>query len=214
MCSCPLATVQRILLGPAATCRQTCCTTDVLGILFSLMFQDVPFVALRLFLIFKYEVISYMHIFFTSKNTLVILMQIYRIFVLNFEKGKEQSPQLVVVPSSEKTGFLEAESPVVACRKEAQMAAITMATPPLVRIQIPNKENAESYSRDESAVNIEVNYLDEVSESPRGMRSPSTTDSEEYNGRYTNYKEPYKHASFGDNLEHIPFADIDCMWSL
>ncbi|XP_014672478.1 PREDICTED: transmembrane protein 26-like [Priapulus caudatus] len=70
------------------SCRATCCTADVAGVLMNLFFQDVPFLGLRLCLIFKFNVISYMNIFFTSKNTLVIILQVYRLFVLNCEKAK------------------------------------------------------------------------------------------------------------------------------
>jgi hypothetical protein len=40
-------------------------------------------------LISYYEIISYMNVFFTCKNTLVIILQFYRLFVVQIEKKKE-----------------------------------------------------------------------------------------------------------------------------
>lgn len=40
----------------------------------------------RLVLIFRYKVVSYMNIFFTCKNTLVTILQLYRLFVLCCER--------------------------------------------------------------------------------------------------------------------------------
>ncbi|XP_033724582.1 transmembrane protein 26-like [Pecten maximus] len=47
-----------------------CCAADVYGILISILLQDLPFLVLRLLLIFKYKVLSYTNMFFTSKNSL------------------------------------------------------------------------------------------------------------------------------------------------
>ena len=46
--------------------------------------------ALRLVLIFRYKVVSYMNIFFTCKNSLVTTLQLYRLFVLCCEKQGSQ----------------------------------------------------------------------------------------------------------------------------
>lgn len=47
--------------------------------------QDGPFLAFRLILIIHYQIVSYMNIFFTCKNTLVILLQLYRLYVVQTE---------------------------------------------------------------------------------------------------------------------------------
>lgn len=44
---------------------------EVWGIMVSTFFQDGPFLAIRLYVMIKHSVISYMMIFFTCKNTLV-----------------------------------------------------------------------------------------------------------------------------------------------
>ena len=65
------------------------CNTDILAIIVQTMLQDGPFLALRITLIFRFNVLSYMNIFFTCKNSLVILLQIYRIGAICMEKGEE-----------------------------------------------------------------------------------------------------------------------------
>ena len=46
---------------------------------------------LRLLLIFRYDVLSYTNLFFTSKNTLVLVLQFYRLVVLFSQKKKDES---------------------------------------------------------------------------------------------------------------------------
>ncbi|ESO90479.1 hypothetical protein LOTGIDRAFT_95581, partial [Lottia gigantea] len=61
---------------------KSCCPTEVISIMISVMLQDGPFLVLRMLLIFRYNVISYTNLFFTSKNSLVLILQFYRLFVL------------------------------------------------------------------------------------------------------------------------------------
>ena len=58
--------------------KEVCCNLDVWGILINIILQDAPFFVFRLLIIAYWRVISYMNIFFTCKNTLVILLQLYR----------------------------------------------------------------------------------------------------------------------------------------
>lgn len=67
-----------------------CCAADVYGILISILLQDAPFLVLRLLLIFKYKVLSYTNMFFTSKNTLVIVLLLYRLIVVYVEKNNTE----------------------------------------------------------------------------------------------------------------------------
>lgn len=68
-----------------------CCTIDVCSIILNITLQDGPFLAFRLLLILHYEIISYMNIFFTCKNTLVILLQMYRLYVVYTERNRKPS---------------------------------------------------------------------------------------------------------------------------
>ncbi|XP_055958188.1 transmembrane protein 26-like [Patella vulgata] len=61
---------------------KSCCPTEVISIMISVTLQDGPFLVLRMLLIFRYNVISYTNLFFTSKNSLVLILQFYRLFVL------------------------------------------------------------------------------------------------------------------------------------
>ncbi|XP_076069801.1 transmembrane protein 26-like [Oratosquilla oratoria] len=74
---------------------ETCSSTlehvldmDIISILTTVLMQDGPFFLLRVILIFRYQVVSYMNIFFTCKNTLVVSLQLYRLSVLICQKCK------------------------------------------------------------------------------------------------------------------------------
>ncbi|KAK3801378.1 hypothetical protein RRG08_059080 [Elysia crispata] len=80
-------------LSDTPTCgRNDCCPTEVVSIFISVMLQDAPFLVLRLLLIFRYDVLSYTNIFFTSKNSLVLVLQIYRLVVLFSESRQPPTP--------------------------------------------------------------------------------------------------------------------------
>ncbi len=66
--------------------KEICCSLDVWGILINIILQDAPFFVFRVLLIAYYKLISYMNIFFTCKNTLVITLQFYRLLVVQLEK--------------------------------------------------------------------------------------------------------------------------------
>ncbi|XP_046976025.1 transmembrane protein 26 [Vanessa cardui] len=71
------------------TSRACCCSIEVCAIIMNIALQDAPFLAFRLLIIAHYKIINYMNIFFTCKNTLVILLQIYRLYVLHLERVDE-----------------------------------------------------------------------------------------------------------------------------
>ncbi len=60
-----------------------CCESEVWSILIMVFFQDGPFLAVRMYALVAYRIVSYNILFFTSKNTLVILLQFYRLIVLH-----------------------------------------------------------------------------------------------------------------------------------
>uniref|UniRef100_A0A182VWL4 Transmembrane protein 26 n=1 Tax=Anopheles minimus TaxID=112268 RepID=A0A182VWL4_9DIPT len=72
----------------ASCCNVACCNIDVWGIALNILLQDAPFLTFRLLIIVHYKIITYMNIFFTCKNTLVILLQLYRLYVVNSENRK------------------------------------------------------------------------------------------------------------------------------
>lgn len=78
-----------------------CCTPDVYGIIISIMLQDAPYLCLRLLLIFKYEVVSYTNMFFTCKNTIVILLLMYRLVVVQIERHQMKKKNVKYMSMSE-----------------------------------------------------------------------------------------------------------------
>ncbi|XP_037797283.1 transmembrane protein 26-like [Penaeus monodon] len=77
------------LLRPSVSCSPNIdlfLDMDIIAILTTVFMQDGPFFLLRLTLIFGYKVVSYLNIFFTCKNTLLVSLQLYRLFVLISKK--------------------------------------------------------------------------------------------------------------------------------
>lgn len=92
-------------------CSDCCCSLDIWGIALNIILQDAPFLTFRLLIIIHYEIISYMNVFFTcksprqsaippptsipvsilGKNTLVILLQLYRLYVVQSESSKSKT---------------------------------------------------------------------------------------------------------------------------
>ncbi|KAK6175640.1 hypothetical protein SNE40_014051 [Patella caerulea] len=65
-----------------------CCNPEIYGIVISILLQDLPFLVIRMLLIFRYKVVSYTNMFFTSKNTLVIVLLMYRLVVIETAANK------------------------------------------------------------------------------------------------------------------------------
>ncbi|VDK85824.1 unnamed protein product [Dibothriocephalus latus] len=63
-------------------CRNVLFGTELWAIIMTLMLQDLPFMCLRLTLIFAFAVRSYQNIFFAIKNMILILAQVFRCWVL------------------------------------------------------------------------------------------------------------------------------------
>ncbi|XP_037820869.1 transmembrane protein 26 [Lucilia sericata] len=80
---------------PTDCCNNCCCGIDVWGIVLNVILQDAPFLTFRLLIIFQYDIISYMNVFFTCKNSLVIVLQLYRLYVVNAEFWKSRREQKV-----------------------------------------------------------------------------------------------------------------------
>ena len=63
-----------------------CCESEIWSILTTVVMQDGPFLAVRLWVIFKYETLNYSLLFFSLKNALLIFLQLYRLFVVSCRK--------------------------------------------------------------------------------------------------------------------------------
>ncbi len=84
---------------------EPCCNPDVYGIIISIAMQDIPFLILRMLLIFKYSVLSYSNMFFTCKNSLVIALLLYRLVMVQFEKRQELKKKNIILMSESASGF-------------------------------------------------------------------------------------------------------------
>ncbi|XP_011211776.1 transmembrane protein 26 [Bactrocera neohumeralis] len=79
--------------GTTDCCDGCCCGIDVWAIVLNVILQDAPFLTLRMLIIFQYKILNYMSVFFTCKNTLVIVLQLYRLYVVNAEFWKNRREQ-------------------------------------------------------------------------------------------------------------------------
>ena len=83
-------------------CEQLWFGTELWALFMSLILQDVPFLVLRLTLVMHYKVRSYSNIFFTCKNTLLILLQVFRSMVIlsvfrrDWNNAKSDIPMILV----------------------------------------------------------------------------------------------------------------------
>ncbi|KAI4465153.1 tmem26 protein [Holotrichia oblita] len=82
-----------VLLTLSICSNNYCCGIDVWGIVLNITLQDAPFLVFRLLLITHFNIISYMNIFFTCKNSLVIVLQLYRLHVVYSENKKNKKKQ-------------------------------------------------------------------------------------------------------------------------
>ncbi|CAL8073639.1 unnamed protein product [Calicophoron daubneyi] len=71
-----------------------CCETELWAIGMSLILQDIPFLTMRLTLILAYNVRSYSNLFFTCKNSLLILLQLFRSVVIVAEAYTHSKQQV------------------------------------------------------------------------------------------------------------------------
>lgn len=83
---------------PALT---SCCSSEVWSLLLTVGLQDGPFLLYRLYLMVQEQVLNQLMIFFTCKNILIVVLELYRIFVVQCEQpvgesGLERGTALVL----------------------------------------------------------------------------------------------------------------------
>jgi hypothetical protein len=64
--------------------------SEVWSILVTLMFQDGPFLALRLTAVINFDVRTFVTVFFTCKNAIILFLQFYRLSAIYLEEDKEE----------------------------------------------------------------------------------------------------------------------------
>ncbi|TRY82327.1 hypothetical protein DNTS_000059 [Danionella cerebrum] len=65
----------------------SCCSSDVFSILLTVGLQDGPFLIYRLYLMIYENVLNQLMIFFTCKNILTVLLELYRVVVVLCEQN-------------------------------------------------------------------------------------------------------------------------------
>ncbi|XP_033898636.1 transmembrane protein 26 [Acipenser ruthenus] len=71
----------------------SCCSSEVWSLLVTVGMQDGPFLFYRLYLMARENVLNQLMIFFTCKNILIVMIEIYRIVVVQCEKSRRGGQQ-------------------------------------------------------------------------------------------------------------------------
>lgn len=77
----------------------SCCSSEVWSLLITVVLQDGPFLVYRLYLMVQEQVLNQLMIFFTCKNILIVVLELYRIFVVQCEQPLRESGLLVCAAS-------------------------------------------------------------------------------------------------------------------
>lgn len=98
--------------GPGAL--TSCCSSEVWSLLLTVGLQDGPFLIYRLYLMAQEQVLNQLMIFFTCKNILIVLLELYRIFVVQCEQplrelGMERCADLILRRSEMRAGAAHAD---------------------------------------------------------------------------------------------------------
>uniref|UniRef100_A0A3P8URQ4 Transmembrane protein 26 n=1 Tax=Cynoglossus semilaevis TaxID=244447 RepID=A0A3P8URQ4_CYNSE len=69
----------------------SCCSSEVWSLLLTVGLQDGPFLIYRLYLMVQEQVLNQLMIFFTCKNILIVLLELYRI--VHFTAARKKTPK-------------------------------------------------------------------------------------------------------------------------
>ncbi|XP_031142508.2 transmembrane protein 26 [Sander lucioperca] len=111
----PQRSVAGLSCGPdAPSSFASCCSSEVWSLLLTVGLQDGPFLLYRLYLMVQEQVLNQLMIFFTCKNILIVLLELYRIFVVQCEQpvgesGLERCDALVLQCRTQRGGKEEEE---------------------------------------------------------------------------------------------------------
>lgn len=106
--------------APGALCPRapatltSCCSSEVWSLLLTVGLQDGPFLIYRLYLMAQEQVLNQLMIFFTCKNILIVLLELYRIFVVQCEQpvrelGIERCADMMLRHSEMRVGVVHAD---------------------------------------------------------------------------------------------------------
>lgn len=84
-------------------CRTFCTNMEVWGIMSTLILQDGPFLGMRLYIMVGRKVVHQMIVFFTCKNLLVVILQLYRLSIIATAKKDEDNEEDLKVLQARKS---------------------------------------------------------------------------------------------------------------
>ncbi|KAK2851125.1 hypothetical protein Q5P01_007401 [Channa striata] len=82
----PKSTAAPFCCSAAPPSLASCCSSEVWSLLLTVGLQDGPFLLYRLYLMVQENVLNQLMIFFTCKNILIVLLELYRIYVVQCEQ--------------------------------------------------------------------------------------------------------------------------------
>ncbi|XP_072537310.1 transmembrane protein 26 [Salminus brasiliensis] len=94
----------------------SCCSSEVWSLLLTVGLQDGPFLVYRLYLMIRENVLNQLMIFFTCKNILIVMLELYRIGVVHFELGGPVSGDRSPVAPQCQSERVEAEVLEASCQ--------------------------------------------------------------------------------------------------
>ena len=71
--------------------KYTACNAEILGLLMAAILQDIPFFAIRVYVMVVHQLLNYTIVFFSIKNALVISLQVYRLVAICLNDDRKQS---------------------------------------------------------------------------------------------------------------------------
>ncbi|XP_056320221.1 transmembrane protein 26 [Danio aesculapii] len=95
----------------------SCCSSEVWSLLLTVGLQDGPFLIYRLYLMIRESVLNQLMIFFTCKNILTVLLEVYRIFVVHFEQNNSKRRTQSGDPPQRHSEWIEEENVEVSCQE-------------------------------------------------------------------------------------------------
>ena len=129
-----------------------CCNPELYGILISILLQDLPFLCIRLMLIFKYHVVSYTNMFFTSKNSLVIILLLYRLIVINAVAKKQLKEEKLSVSSTNSPKYIRTFPRNLPRNVKAGSIQPSRSTPSVYALCAKNQKNGNMNAKHSGSI--------------------------------------------------------------
>ncbi|KAI3390161.1 hypothetical protein SNEBB_001833 [Seison nebaliae] len=183
-----------------------CCETEIWSLCTGIVMQDGPFLGLRLSLILYYKVVSDMNIFFTIKNSLVIILQLYRLIVLTLDHRKQQKDVQQLKRNKRKKKY-EAIDKLASSIYNYQKNVSTL-TPSDKRdnSNSPLKENKNILHQSKTSGNIHEIQHDHLNTSPSSPALITSTSSLDQKTRQTDGS-VWNSRTDNENLQRVKYEE-------